>query len=246
MGFLNHSTNNIIVDAVLTEKGRELLSRNDGSFNIRSFVFSDCEVDYSIITKFGKTIGKEKIEKNTPVFEALTGEDASIKYPLLKLTNISNLLYMPKIVDAEGNSSYSIASDTSNTSNSAKTSSTIKIETSVTGFSASDNLNTDLIDNSFSIQMNKKLLSITGATPASSNVKNIVTYTRSLLTGKNFGGHKELTFTLAISADFTTDLYALYGSDDGAGGTVIRTQICVIGENSGAYLEIPVEISVNG
>ena len=28
MGFLNHSTNNIIIDAVLTEKGRELLSRN--------------------------------------------------------------------------------------------------------------------------------------------------------------------------------------------------------------------------
>ena len=27
MGFLNHATNNIIIDAVLTERGRELLSR---------------------------------------------------------------------------------------------------------------------------------------------------------------------------------------------------------------------------
>ena len=37
MGFLNHATNNIIVDAVLTEKGREVLARNDGSFNIQKF-----------------------------------------------------------------------------------------------------------------------------------------------------------------------------------------------------------------
>ena len=29
MGFLDHSTNNIIVDAVLTDKGRASLARND-------------------------------------------------------------------------------------------------------------------------------------------------------------------------------------------------------------------------
>ena len=37
MGFLDHSTNNIIVDAVLTDKGRQMLSRNDGSFSITRF-----------------------------------------------------------------------------------------------------------------------------------------------------------------------------------------------------------------
>ena len=34
MGFLDHSTNNIILDAVLTDAGREALARNDGSFEI--------------------------------------------------------------------------------------------------------------------------------------------------------------------------------------------------------------------
>ena len=35
MGFLNHSVNNIIVDATLTEKGREYLSRGGvSSLNI--------------------------------------------------------------------------------------------------------------------------------------------------------------------------------------------------------------------
>ena len=32
MGFLDQSTNNIIIDAVLTAVGRELLCKNDGSF----------------------------------------------------------------------------------------------------------------------------------------------------------------------------------------------------------------------
>ena len=51
MGFLNHATNNIIIDAVLTERGRELLSQNNGSFRISSFSFGDDEVDYTLVTK---------------------------------------------------------------------------------------------------------------------------------------------------------------------------------------------------
>ena len=80
MGFLDHSTNNIIVDAVLTDKGRQMLSRNDGSFSITRFAFGDDEVDYTIIRKFGRTVGKEKIEKNTPVFEAQTNSDLGLKF----------------------------------------------------------------------------------------------------------------------------------------------------------------------
>ena len=62
MGYLDHSTNNIIVDAVLTDIGREFLARNDGSFSIVKFAMGDDEVDYTMIRKFGRTVGKEKIE----------------------------------------------------------------------------------------------------------------------------------------------------------------------------------------
>ena len=64
MGFLDHSTNNIIVDAVLTDTGRRTLAKNDGSFVISKFAFGDDEVDYAIIKKFGVTVGKEKISSN--------------------------------------------------------------------------------------------------------------------------------------------------------------------------------------
>ena len=87
MGFLDHSTNNIIIDAVLTDRGRQLLARNDGSFSIVKFAFGDDEVDYSLITKFGRQVGKEKIEKNTPVFEAQTSANVALKNKMFSLSN---------------------------------------------------------------------------------------------------------------------------------------------------------------
>ena len=69
MGFLDHSTNNIIIDAVLTDYGRQLLAQNNGQFKIDYFSLADDEIDYSIIQKFGRTVGKEKITKNSVFFE---------------------------------------------------------------------------------------------------------------------------------------------------------------------------------
>lgn len=86
MGFLDHSTNNIIVDAVLTVKGREFLANNDGSFSIVKFALGDDEVDYSIIKQYGRTVGKEKIEKNTPILEALTNGSQALKNRCLSLS----------------------------------------------------------------------------------------------------------------------------------------------------------------
>ena len=61
MGFLDHSTNNIIIDAVLTDQGRVMLADNQGRFSIVQFSLGDDEVDYTIIQKFGRAVGKEKI-----------------------------------------------------------------------------------------------------------------------------------------------------------------------------------------
>ena len=65
MGFLDNSTNNILIDAVLTDSGRRALALNNGSFSIVKFALGDDEVDYTIIKKYGTTVGKEKLIKNT-------------------------------------------------------------------------------------------------------------------------------------------------------------------------------------
>ncbi len=46
MGYLDNSS--VVVDAILTKKGRELLSKNDGSFRITQFSLSDDEIDYTL------------------------------------------------------------------------------------------------------------------------------------------------------------------------------------------------------
>ena len=43
--------------------------------------FADNEVDYTLLKKYGETVGREKIEKNTPIFEANT--DATAYYSTL-------------------------------------------------------------------------------------------------------------------------------------------------------------------
>lgn len=83
MGWLDHSTNNIILDAVLTDYGRQRLATANSAFNITNYSLGDDEVDYRLVKKYGRTVGKEKIEKNTPIFEALTNPNVALKYRLI-------------------------------------------------------------------------------------------------------------------------------------------------------------------
>ena len=62
MGFLDHSTNNIIVDAVLTDAGRKRLSElgtatGSNTTFIANYSFADDEVDYTVIKKYGTFYG---------------------------------------------------------------------------------------------------------------------------------------------------------------------------------------------
>jgi len=83
MGFLDHTTNNIIVDAVLTDEGRAKLASANG-LKIIQYAFADTEVDYTLLAKYGEIVGKEKIEKNTPIFEANTAQSSDLYHNLLQ------------------------------------------------------------------------------------------------------------------------------------------------------------------
>ena len=75
MGYLDNSS--IIVDAILTKKGRELLSRQDGSFQITQFALADDEIDYTLFNENhpnGSAYSGEAIE-NLPLLEAFPDEN---------------------------------------------------------------------------------------------------------------------------------------------------------------------------
>jgi len=81
-GLLDHSTNTIILDAVLTTQGRASLARFNGSFQITKFALTDDEIQYNLIRQYGRVIGKEYIEKLTPIMEANTNRGISCKFHL--------------------------------------------------------------------------------------------------------------------------------------------------------------------
>jgi hypothetical protein len=85
MAILNPTT--VTVDAILTTKGRELLARNDGSFQITQFALADDEIDYTLYNPThpsGSAFYGEAIE-NTPVLEAFPNESQIMRYKLVTL-----------------------------------------------------------------------------------------------------------------------------------------------------------------
>jgi hypothetical protein len=85
MSYLSNTS--VVVDAILTKKGRELLSRNDGSFRITQFSLSDDEVDYTLYNPThpsGSAFYGEAIEA-TPILQAFPNDQEIMKYKLITL-----------------------------------------------------------------------------------------------------------------------------------------------------------------
>ncbi len=85
MGYLNNSV--VTVDAILTNKGRELLARGDGSFRITQFALSDDEIDYTLYNPThpsGSAFYGQAIE-NMPLLEAFPETTQNLRYKLVTL-----------------------------------------------------------------------------------------------------------------------------------------------------------------
>ena len=92
MGYLDNSS--ITVDAILTKRGRELLSRNDGSFKITQFSLGDDEIDYSLFNENhpnGSQYSGEAIE-NMPLIEAIPDETNIMRHKLITLVRGTSIL----------------------------------------------------------------------------------------------------------------------------------------------------------
>lgn len=235
MGFLDHSTNNIILDAVLTDTGREFLARNDGSFSIVKFAFADDEVDYTIITKFGRSVGREKIEKNTPVFEAITNQNYALKYKLISVSN-PNLVRLPDMsLTGEGLDSTGTILSMGRTG--VGRSRRITLSQSIQN---EDSIDVELRDQAFHVVVPNDLLEVTGRTPDTIDKDNMASYllTRDATTLAT--GGSQLTLDLKVKSISDTTFTVKGNVND---KTVITTHMSVIGLQSGVYKDIEVQIS---
>ena len=99
MGYLNNAST--VLDAVLTKKGRELLSRGESSFNVTKFALSDDEVDYSL-WNVAHPLGTDyygTVIENLPLLEPTVDPDTTMKYKLI--TREDNPAKLPVITALE-------------------------------------------------------------------------------------------------------------------------------------------------
>jgi hypothetical protein len=235
MGWLDNSTNNIILDAVLTDYGREALARNNGSFNITKFSFGDDEVNYGIITKYGRTIGREKIEKNTPVFEALTNQNLALKYKLVSVP--VPLVYLPKLqldsststVDLKQSNSFAFSVVQKNSDSDSST------------------LDPNIADSNFDVYYPSLFLSIDSVNnipgQVSQDALRTAQTTRTVTVESS--GQRKVSITL-VAKSITNNSFQTYGRQLTSGGPyVISTSVKLVGQSSGLSISVPVNIYSN-
>ena len=227
MGFLDHSTNNILVDAVLTDVGRRKLASS--GFEVSFFSLGDDEIDYDIIKQFGRNVGKEKIEKNTPVLEAFTQSSLGQKY---KLTSISNetLTHLPVI------EILNITNNLITFSRSLKNNSvTINPKFKNTQDAA---IPLQVADDTVEIELDNKFIRLVGANaPIRVSRSNMATYSigTARSSEKEFDGSLNISLKSITQKDFNK--FSI------ASGAYIRTFIKITGVKSGAQKIVEVRIS---
>jgi hypothetical protein len=99
MGYLDNSS--VTIDAILTAKGRELLAKGAGNFDITKFALGDDEIDYTLWNE-NHPLGTAyygTIIENMPILEAVPDETQALRSRLITLaqnaTNIPNIGGLP-------------------------------------------------------------------------------------------------------------------------------------------------------
>jgi hypothetical protein len=214
MAILNPTT--VTVDAILTTKGRELLARNDGSFQITQFALADDEVDYTLYNPnhpSGSAFYGEAIE-NVPVLEAFPNESQIMRYKLVTLPRGTSKLPVINL----GYNSITLRQGASLTI----TPQTLNYLGATSTFEANGYTAT--------IADSRLVSSFSGTGVTSTNpTQNLNTTTGTVLSVTQLG----TSFTLT-----GTTINTLFGSTL----TQLATTITVIGRDSGARITIPLNV----
>jgi len=232
MGFLDHSTNNIIIDAVLTDEGRRLLANNMGAFQIAFFSLADDEVDYSIIEKFGRAVGKEKIAKNTPIFEAQTQAPLAMKHRLLSLAD-PTIVRLPTL---------SLTSDATNVitfnQTNGPTAKSVRLEQQIEG---ETRIPAGLSDTSFRVEVPNRfiIVDVPGGPTSVDPISQVATYFVGTSNSVNDSNGAIVEFIMRLQSLDNTS-YSIYGNSGDK--NKITGVVSVTGEQSGIRKEFTIII----
>lgn len=234
MGWLDNSTNNIILDAVLTDYGRKQLALSNGAFRVAYYSFGDDEVNYSLVKKYGRTIGREKIEKNTPVFEAFTNQNIALKYRLFSTPDA--LLYLPTLSTTTSETlTNMVASQQGTGTNYRKVVVNLKVPGNISSVPAT------LSGGQLFVDVPDLFLVVPNATSSlpDTDINKIKTY----IVGTSGGNSNTWNFAIQVKS-ISESTWGVYGQRV-SGQTAILTQIRIAHSVTGAVTEMPVTIYQN-
>ena len=206
----------VTVDAILTTKGRQLLARNDGSFQITQFSLADDEIDYTLYNPYhpsGSAYYGEAIEA-MPVVEAFPNDSQIMRYKLVTLPRGTSRLPVVNV----GYNSITLRQGASLTI----TPQTLNYLGATSTFEA-----------------NGYIVTVSDSRLLSSFAGTGIT-TTSPATGLNTTSGTVLS-TSQVGTSFTitgTTINTLFGSSL----TTLTTTLTVIGRDSGARITIPLNI----
>ena len=228
MGLLDNS-GNILVDAVLTDTGREFLARNDGSFEIVRFSLGDDEIDYSLFDSSAGSLQQDSDLLNTPVFEANVNEKIALRNQLLSISN-PDLKFLPTLTA-------NVSAISLGERNDAQIGKAVEF---TQGTQSGRTVPSEIVDGSFLIQIDNDLLFIEKQTPINITPFGTSQYVipRTAI-GANQGAI--VSFNVAIQS-LTNDLWNTRGSGT-VGSRTISTKIRCQGALSGLTAEITVTIT---
>jgi hypothetical protein len=236
MGFQDNS-GEIFIDAVLTDEGRERISKNNRTFVIARWRPADDEIDYRFWNELTGSDSKDIKILDTPVFEASSNEGNALRYPLVTAKN-ARLQYLPTM-----NAAISTGGSAMN----------LKQQSDRTGVGAGQTVSVtqilpqgqsqilpDLVDVAYQVEVDYDLIMLSQRSPTS-----ITPYGRAryIVQGNAVNSPSGNTCKFDVLCQpLTTETFDILVGVGAPSPRRINTTIIVTGQQSGLNTSIPVTI----
>ncbi len=233
MGILSNDSE-LYVDCVLTDQGRERLSRNNGTFVIAKIRFGDDEINYGNWNQLTGSDSKDRKILDTPVFEAFTNEVIALKSPLISIRN-SRLQFLPQMVSKP--TAITLKEQTDSIGGGQDVICYLEVARAQTIIPA------ELLDVAYAVDVDNDLLFISDESPIAISPYNTGQYIIPASAGKSVAsGGSQVNFNLRVQT-LTTEVFDTLVGANIAKPRSITTTIVVTGIQSGLHISIPVTIT---
>lgn len=232
MGY-NDNSGDFFIDSTLTDRGRQQIARNDGSFVPSRLRFGDDEIDYRNWNELTGSDSKDAKILDTPILEPFSNEVIALKSPLVTIRN-PTVQYMPVMV--ANPTSISLKDRTDATGGGVS----ITVAQQVTKSQVI--VPPELVDVNYLVKLDNDLLYVANQYPVSITTFGSALY---IVPADNnvtsASGGSQCTFVVRVQTLNTTLFDTLVGASVARPRT-ITANVTVQGQQSGLYVTVPVSI----